>query len=244
MSLRTTFTRVSATRTPQSPTPPSPTRSNGCGDSGSAWTRPRWRRPNDASPNRRLGPRVKRTDRSAATTIVFPEFTLRGASAEDWLGSSQEWTRGESKTDNNHAGWYELRCDQTLLRRIHYVSFDDKKKSIVAPDWRPIGQGRFYFYQANSVRYAVQRFWAARHDRDDSKGLRLREGESATEARSRWRRGLDIPVLSPGELEGFLKGREGNAIGANNPATDRAEQYELFLHNLLDFDDWRRAQRA
>ena len=116
---------------------------------------------------------------------VFPEFTLRAASAEDWLGSSQEWTRGESKTDNNHAGWYELRCDQTLLRRIHYVSFDDKKKSIVAPDWRPIGQGRFYFYQANSVRYAVQRFWAARHDRDDSKGLRLREGESATEARSR-----------------------------------------------------------
>ena len=175
---------------------------------------------------------------------VFPEFTLRAASAEDWLGSSQEWTRGENHTENNHAGWYELRCHQTLLRRIHYVSFDDGRKSIIAPDWRPIGRGRFYFYQANSVQYAVQRFWAERRGRDHSKGLRLGKAESATQVRSRWRRGLDIPVLTPGELEGFLEGRQGNAIGANNPATDRAEQYELFLRNLLDFDDWRRAQTA
>ena len=177
---------------------------------------------------------------------VFPEFTLKAASAEgDHLDSAQEWTRGEICTDNNHAGWYELRCHQTLLRRIHYVSFDDHKKSIVAPDWRAIGRGRFYFYQADSIRYGVQRFWTALQRRDDSKGLLARgEGESATEARSRWRRGLDIPVLNPGELEGFLEGRQGNAIGANNPATDPAEQYELFLRNLLDFDDWRRAQTA
>ena len=37
---------------------------------------------------------------------VFPAFTLKAASAEgDWLDSSQEWTRGEIRTDNNHAGW-------------------------------------------------------------------------------------------------------------------------------------------
>ena len=175
---------------------------------------------------------------------VFPEFTLRAASAEGF-DSSQEWTRGEIRTDNNHAGWYELRCHQTLLRRIHYVSFDDGKKNMVAPDWKPIGRGRFYFYQANSVRYAVQRFWIALQGRDDSKGLRARgEGESAKEARSRWRGTLDIPVLTPGELEGFLEGRQGNAIGANDPATDRAEQDELFVRNLLDFDDWRRTQTA
>jgi len=174
---------------------------------------------------------------------IFPEFTLKVASAEeDWLDSSQEWTRGEIRTDNNHAGWYELRCHQTLLRRIHYVSFDDHKKSMVAPDWRPIGRGRFYFYQANSVEYAVQQFWVAVEGRDDSKSLRAcGEGESATEARSRWRSGFDIPVLNPGELEGFFEGRQWNGI---DPATDRAEQYELFLRNLLDFDDWRRAQTA
>ena len=176
---------------------------------------------------------------------VFPEFTLKAASAEgDHLDSGQEWTRGEFRTDNNHAGWYELRCHQTVLRRIHYVSFDDHKKNMVAPHWEPVGRGRFYFYRADSIRYSVQRFWIALHGRDDdSKGLRIRgSGESATEARARWRRGLDIPVLNPGELEGFLEGRQTNAIGAKEPATDLREQYELFLRTLIDFDDWRRAQ--
>ena len=177
---------------------------------------------------------------------VFPEFTLKAASAEeDRMDSTQEWTRGEVRTDDNHAGWYELRCHQTLLRRIHYVSFDNRKKDMVAPHWEPVGRGRFYFYRADSIRYAVQRFWIARDDRNDSKGLRIRgSGESATEARARWRRGLDIPVLNPGELEGFLEGRQANTTFADRPATDPSEQYELFLRNLLDFDDWRRAQTA
>ena len=177
---------------------------------------------------------------------VFPEFTLKAASAaHDHLDSAQEWTRGEVRTDDNHAGWYELRCHQTLLRRIHYVSFDNRKKDIVAPHWEPVGRGRFYFYRADSIRYAVQRYWIARDDRNDSKGLRIRgSGESATEARARWRRGLDIPVLDPGELEGFLEGRQANTTFADRPATDPSEQYELFLRNLLDFDDWRRAQTA
>ena len=175
---------------------------------------------------------------------VFPEFTLKAAST-DRRDSTQEWTRGEIRTDDNHAGWYELRCHQTLLRRIHYVSFDNRKKDMVAPHWEPVGRGRFYFYRADSIRYAVQRFWIARDDRDDSKGLLLgrAKGESATEARSRWRGRLHIPVLNPGELEGFLEHRRTNAIRANEPATDAGEQYELFLRNLLDFDDWRRAQR-
>ena len=176
---------------------------------------------------------------------VFPEFTLKAASAKkDHMDSTQEWTRGEIRTDDNHAGWYELRCHQTLLRRIHYVSFDNHKKCMVAPDWEAVGRGRFYFYRADSVRYAVQRFWTAYPDRDDSKGLRVcGKGESATEARSRWHGGLDIPVVNPGELEGFLERRQPNAIGANEPATEPGEQYELFLRNLLDFDDWRQAQR-
>lgn len=173
---------------------------------------------------------------------VFPEFTLRSASARtDHLDSAQEWTLGEIRTHGNHAGWYELGCHQTLLRRIHYVSFDHRKKSMVAPDWNAVGRGRFYFYRADSVRYAVQQFWIAREGRDDSRGLRVRgSGEAATEARSRWSGRLEIPVLNPGELEGFLKGRQANVA---RPATELEEQYELFLRNLLDFDDWRRAQR-
>ena len=176
---------------------------------------------------------------------VFPEFTLKAADAEDRMDSSQEWTRGEIVTDGNHAGWYELRCHQTLLRRVHYVSFDDHKKNMVAPDWVPIGKGRFYFYRAESVDYAVQKIWTEHIGRDDSKGLVIGgEDESSCEARARWRRGLEIPVIDPGELEGFLDGRRWDAIRGSRPTSDRVEQYQLFLRNLLDFDDWRQARKT
>lgn len=87
---------------------------------------------------------------------VFPEFTLKAAEAEYPLDSNQEWTRGEVATDDNHSIWFELRYHQTLLQRIHHVSFDNHKKSMVAPAWEPVGKGRFYFYKAGSVEHAVQ----------------------------------------------------------------------------------------
>ena len=175
---------------------------------------------------------------------VFPEFTLKAASAESHMACNEEWTRGEVRTDDNCAGWYELRCHQTVLRQVRYVGFDNRKKSMVAPDWEPIGKGRFYFYKTDSLSYAIQRFWTTRNGRDDSKGLRIQgDGEAAREARARWGGRLDIPVLTPDdELDGFLKGRRRDAIRGPDPETDRGEQYELFLRNLLDFDDWRRAR--
>ena len=177
---------------------------------------------------------------------VLPEFTLRTVDADDTTDCNQEWTRGEiRRTDNNHAGWYELRCHQTLLRRIHYVSFDDHKKGKVAPDWRAIGRGRLYYYATDSVEYAVQRFWTAREYPDDSRGLMIRgDGEAAREARSRWPRGLAIPVLAPGELDAFLETRPRRAVHGPRPTAAPAEQYELFLRNLLDLDDWRRGRRT
>ena len=176
---------------------------------------------------------------------VLPEFTLKAASAESHIDSNQEWTRGEIATNDNHATWFELRCHQTLLRRIHYVSFDNHKKNMVAPDWVPIGKGRFYFYRAGSVEYAVQRFWAEYNGRDDSTGLQIRgESESAREARARWRHELSIPVVEPGALEQFLHGRGWKSIHSHDPSTDPQEQYELFLRNLLDFDDWLTSQRS
>ena len=174
---------------------------------------------------------------------VFPEFTLKAASAESHMACNEEWTRGEVRTDDNCAGWYELRYHQTVLRQVRYVGFDNRKKSMVAPDWEPIGKGRFYFYKTDSLNYAIQRFWATRNGRDDSKGLRIRgDGEASREARARWGGRLDIPVLKPDELDGFLKGRRWDAIRGPDPETDRGEQYELLLRNLLDFDDWRRAR--
>ena len=176
---------------------------------------------------------------------VFPEFTLTATSTVEHIDRSQEWTRGEIVTEGNHAAWFELRYHQTMLRRIHYVTFDDSKKNMVVPDWTPVGKGRFYFYRADSVEYAVQQFWTERNGRDDSKGLGIRgDGECAREARSRWSRGLSIPVVEPGDLECFLEGRRWDAIRGPDPTSDRVEQYELFLRNLLDFDDWRRARRT
>ena len=115
---------------------------------------------------------------------------------------------------------------------------------MVAPDWEPIGKGRFYFYKTDSLRYAIQRFWIARDSRDDSKGLLMirGDGEAAREARGRWGGHLDIPVLKSDELDGFLKGRRWDAIRGPAPETDQSKKYELFLRNLLDFDDWRRAR--
>ena len=174
---------------------------------------------------------------------VFPEFTLKEASAESHGVCNDEWTQGEVRTDNNYEVRYELRYHQTVLRRVCHIGFDHRKKSMVAPDWKPIGKGRFYFYKTDSLRYKIQRFWTTREGRDDSKGLRIRgDGEAARDARARWGGRLDIPVLNPDELDGFLKGRRGDALSGPDPETDRGEQYELFLRNLLDFDDWRRAR--
>ena len=58
------------------------------------------------------------------------------------MARHEEWTRGEPSTDNNHAGYYELHYHQTRLARIRFVKFDDSKKSMVAPNWKPRKAGR------------------------------------------------------------------------------------------------------
>ena len=100
-------------------------------------------------------------------------------------------------------------------------------------------QGRLYYYPADSVDYAVQRFWTSRKNQDDSKGLRIRgDGETAREARSRWPSGIVIPAPEPAELDAFLEIMLGRAVNAPEAATDPIEQYELFLLIFLGLDDW------
>ena len=170
---------------------------------------------------------------------TFPEFTLRVADAEDHMARHEEWTRGEICTDNNYAGSYELHYQQIRLARIRYVSFDDHKKSMVAPDWKPRGVGRFYFYEADSINYAVQKFYSAIVGRDDSMTFSIRgSGESSKQTRLRWGHQLKIPVLYTGELDSFLgPRRDGEFV---EPSSDEVEQYEMFLLHLLEFEDWRK----
>ncbi len=169
---------------------------------------------------------------------TFPEFTLRVASADDCMARHEEWTRGEIRSDNNHAGYYELYFHQTRLARIRYVSFDDHKKSMVAPDWEARGAGRFYYYEGDSINYAVHKFYSTVFRRDDSLTLSIRgQGEATDEARLRWGYLVKIPVLRPGELEGFLGCSQEREIV--EPSRDEAEPYQLFLRNQLDFEKWR-----
>ena len=156
----------------------------------------------------------------------------------------EEWTRGEIRTDNNQAWYYDLHYHQTRLARIRSVSFDDSKKSMVAPDWEPRGTGRFYFYKADSIDYAVHKFHSTISGRDDSSTLSIRgEGKAADEARSQWGHQMKIPVLRTRELEDFLDSDgERDFRELMNPSTDEAEQYQLFLRNQLDFENWRKRQ--
>ena len=173
--------------------------------------------------------------------IGFPEFTLRVTDAEDYIACHEEWTRGEIRSDNNQAWYYDLHYHQTRLARIRSVSFDDGKKSMVAPDWESRGTGRFYFYKADSIAYAVQKFYSKFSRRNVSTTLSIRgKGDASDEARSQWDQ-MKIPVLRTGELEDFL-GTDGECELVE-ASQDEAEQYQLFLRNQLDFEYWRKRQR-
>ena len=170
----------------------------------------------------------------------FPEFTLRTADAEEILARNEEWTRGEIRRDNNHAWYYELYYHQTLLARVRGVTFDDGKKWLVAPDWVPRGAGRFYFYRQDSVEYALQRFLIqSRSGIDHSRDLTIRTRDTDKRARATFPSGkMRIPVLHEGELETFV----GTKWDGTVPSTDDDEQYEIFLCNHLDFEEWHQNQ--
>ena len=169
---------------------------------------------------------------------TFPEFTLRVANAEDYMACHEEWTRGEIRNNNNHAGYYEIFYHQTCLARVRYVSFDDNKKSMVAPNWIARGAGRFYYYDADSINYAIQKFNSGLDNEDYSTTLTIRHrDEAGKQARLRWGHKLKIPVLHPGEMEDF----RGTSFDVElvEPSSDKTEQYDLFLRNQLEFEDWR-----
>ena len=168
---------------------------------------------------------------------TFPEFTMRVAD-NDLVDYDEEWTRGEISTDKNVAWFFELYYHQTLLHRTLYVSFDDRKKRMAAPNWEPRERGGFYFYEADGVDYAVQQFFASIYGEDNSKSLRIRgRGQIQDKARALWpNRRMEIPVLRAGQLEDFLQD-EGDSW-TEKPSTDRNEQYEIFLRNQIDFKEW------
>lgn len=170
----------------------------------------------------------------------FPEFTLRTAEAEDIIARNEEWTRGEIRRDNNHAWYKEVYYHQTLLAAVRGVTFDDGKKEMVAPEWVARGAGRFYYYEQDSVEYALQSFLrSSRAGIDHSERLSFHvtgDDDLLNRARALWPDGyMKIPVLRTGQLERFLGPRPERSP---KPSTDCDEQYQLFLRNQIEFEDW------
>ena len=172
---------------------------------------------------------------------TFPEFTLRvDSTGSELLDCNSEWTRGEIRKDDNAAGFLKLYYHQTLLAQDYFVVFDNRKKTMVAPDWKPRGASRLYFYLDDSLTLALQEFWSSEGPEDYSKSLRIGGlGPANNEARAFWPSGMPIPVVSAVELEGFF--RESGCEGVLEPSTDETEQYQLFLRNQIDFEKWRSA---
>lgn len=145
-----------------------------------------------------------------------------------------EWNRGEveaSLPEGNYAYQRQIQFMNTILRRIHMVSFDNGKKTVVAPDWVAIGKGRFYYYLKDSINYAYQCFNVADEGEDHSQGLSKRNSAGY----------FDIPVLDDqDELTRFVEfcGIERH----HTPETDKEEQNKLFYQLLDKFDEFKRKE--
>jgi len=153
---------------------------------------------------------------------IFPEFTIH---VEDCaLDHTQEWTQGEIVKDRNFSSLYSIYYHQTRLAQIHWVSFDDRKKNMVAPKWESCSTGRLYFYEKGSLELAMQIFHAQHNGVDHSQRLNGRTGH------------LAIPIGSMEEVERFLETQSTHTI--HEVCKDPALQYELFLKNQMAFQQW------
>lgn len=150
----------------------------------------------------------------------------------DKLSFDLEWNRGEiglSQKEGNCAFERQILFINTILRRIHMVSFDGGKKYVVAPDWEPVGKGRFYHYLGDSLTYAYQCFCARKDGIDHSKGLRKRRSAGY----------FDIPVLKDEvELQRFVKFCRVDE--QDFFTSDEEEQNELFYVLLDKYEEFKR----
>ncbi|QKS10008.1 hypothetical protein HT745_16675 [Pseudosulfitobacter pseudonitzschiae] len=158
--------------------------------------------------------------------VADPRFTIRELQDSTSLDFQQEWTRGEigSHYDHGNAAFYlGVYFGDTLLRKIHVVLFDGGKKIVVAPAWESIGNGRIYYYVADSIEYAYQRFLCRERGVDFSKSI---SGPGRSDS-------FDIPVFrDASELKKYLSQYGGEPV---NSTSDRDEQNRLFSENLEKF---------
>lgn len=157
---------------------------------------------------------------------VFPEFTIR---VDEYAGGvSYEWTRGEVRQDDNCSSSYEIFYHQTRLARIQCISFDNSKKSMVAPKWEPCATGRLYFYEKNSIELIMQLFHAHFMGGDHSKSLRSKNGT------------IEIPLADQSEVDRFIK--SDPRFISDDVCCNSDAQYDIYLNNVSSFLAWQDQQ--
>lgn len=163
------------------------------------------------------------TDNIKWSHKTFPEFTIRIDSNE--LDCTQEWTRGEIIKNSNSSFLYSIYYQQTRIAQVHGVRFDDRKKSMIAPEWKAYRMGRFYFYDPDSLEYTMQLFHAHHNGGDYSKRLRTHSGYH------------EIYVVSKDELTSFFNSEPNTSV--EEVCTDDSEQFNIFIQNQKAFLEWR-----
>jgi hypothetical protein len=108
---------------------------------------------------------------------VFPEFQIKVNVESDCnLRDPGPWARGyivyPYDEPPNGISEYKLYYHQTAISRVLLCHFDGAKKTIVLPQYEPMGRGSFYFYYENDIVYSYQAFLNNKYNKDDSKGIR------------------------------------------------------------------------
>ncbi len=169
----------------------------------------------------------------------FPEFTIKVIEDED-VYSDQEWARTCSREIDyryelpNFANLTGIFYHQTLLYEIIVVIFDNQDKMMVAPHWKFVGKGRFYFYIKDSIDYSYQKYLSNAKGKDDSRELKKIDSYD----------NFSIPVFDNYQsLESFLTfsgGKVERNFSDYLRETEPNEQNAIFYDLLDQYENWKK----
>lgn len=169
----------------------------------------------------------------------IPQLRMVLEDAQPGIGHhTQEWANGEVRHDRDYSCWYVFWYGNTNVGRVPCVGLDDSRKFMAAPNWEPMGTGRFYFYEPGTLRYAMQEFFLQEHY-DRSSELRVKyvllNDENTAALKGLGWRTLTIPVVSASEARAFIREHYDEKI---DPESDKAKQYNLWIEGLVRFQRW------
>jgi len=103
---------------------------------------------------------------------MHPEFTFKYDG--DSEATDEEWLRGEigyRLPEGNISTKVSFFYFGTMIGKIGYTIFDNRKKRVARPDWAPYKGGRVYFYPENSLSLSFQTHISEKEGVDFSKGI-------------------------------------------------------------------------